>query len=112
MNNKKIVLDFDIHRIEGKNPTRIKRILSDIKYNYEYYIKEITLSEYVETCDPKLGNYYLFIIHVKTNRGVVIMKYDEGFRGFDSFESTIAFINEYSGFSSLLNRVIIELEFS
>jgi hypothetical protein len=112
MKNKKIILDFDIHRIEGKNPTKSEKVLSNIKYNHEYYIEEIILRQYIENYDTKLGNYYLFILYVKTNKGIVLMKYDEGYRGVDSFESTIEFIKKYTGVSSLLNRAIIELEFS
>ena len=112
MKNKKIILDFDIRRIEGKNPTKSEKVLSNAQYIHEYYIEEIILRQYIENYDTKLGNYYLFILYVKTNKGIVLMKYDEGYRGVDSFESIIEFIKKYAGISSLLNRAIIELEFS
>lgn len=110
MRIKKISIDFDIKRIKKKIPINSEILISNTKYNDNYYLKEVRLDQYVERYDQKFGNYYLVILHIQTNKGNVSMKFDEGYREKYSFESMIELIKQFAGFSSLINRAIIELE--
>lgn len=110
MKNRKISIDFDIERIKKKIPIKSEILISNTKYNDTYYLKEVRLEQYVERCDKKFGNYYLVILHIQTNKGNVLMKFDEGYREKYSFELMIELIKKFEGFSSLINRAIIELE--
>lgn len=73
-------------------------------------IRKIELRQYVERSDEKLGVYSLLTILVETDKGSVEMKYDEGFRGEDALESAAAFLKEYTGIASVVNRALIELQ--
>jgi hypothetical protein len=46
---------------------------------------------------------------VETDRGSIEMKYDEGFRGPDAFESAVTMLTQYVGLSALINRALIAL---
>jgi len=78
--------------------------------NQGFIIQHVELRQYVERNDPRLGNYSLLTVVVKTDQGRVEMKYDEGFRGDDAIESAAAMLREYTGFASLINRAVIELK--
>jgi hypothetical protein len=110
MKDRKLFVDFDINRINKKDPINSEIIITDTKFNDEYYLKEVKLEQYIETYDTKLGNYSLFLLYVQTNRGSILMKFDEGYRGFNSFELILELVRRYEGFSSIINRAIIELE--
>ena len=108
MNNFKNISDFDISILKTP-PLKQKILLSKTKY-YQYLIKEIILSLYSDHYDDQLGEYSILVLEIKTNKGNVTMKYDEGFRGPDIFDSTIHMIKNFSGLSSLINRALIELQ--
>jgi hypothetical protein len=52
----------------------------------------------------------LLTVFIKTDKGEVEMKYDEGFRGINVIESAAMMITQYAGLSALINRALIELQ--
>ena len=40
---------------------------------------------------------------LQTNKGMVEMKYDEGFKGNDAIESAASMLTQYIGFRALIN---------
>jgi len=67
------------------------------------------MRQYVERRDEKLGDYSLLTVVVETDKGAVELKYDEGFRGPDAFESAVTLLTKYTGLSALINRALIAL---
>ncbi|HEY7507941.1 hypothetical protein [Candidatus Nitrososphaera sp. FF02] len=84
-------------------------LMSSPMKNQGFTIKRIEMRQYVERTDVKLGDYSLLVAIVETDRGAVEMKYDEGFRGPDAFESAVTMLTQYAGLASLINRALIAL---
>jgi hypothetical protein len=78
--------------------------------NQGFIIEYIELRQYIENVDPFLGNYSLLTVLIKTDKGEVEMKYDEGFRDINVIESAARMLTQYAGFASLINRALIELQ--
>ena len=87
-------------------------LLSEFKYNEDYYIKEIRLQHSVLYTNPLHGDYSYFTIIADTNKGKIVLKFDEGYRGkgYCAFTDMVNFIKNYLGLSSIINRIIIEFE--
>jgi len=77
--------------------------------NQGFIIEHMELRQYVESRDPRLGEYSLITVLIKTDKGVVEMKYDEGYRGSDVLKSIADFLSNYVGYASLIGRTLIEL---
>jgi hypothetical protein len=104
------VIDID-SRITKRHPDKSLTLLANGKTeNQGYIIEHIELRQYIENVDPFLGNYSLLTVLVKTDKGEVEMKYDEGFRGNNVIESAAKMLTQYAGFASLINRALIELQ--
>ena len=111
MVNKKKVTDIDSSRITEHNPDKSIILLANGKTeNQGYIIEHIELRQYIEDIDPFLGDYSLLTVLIKTDKGEVEMKYDEGFRGNNVIESAAKMLSQYAGFASLINRALIELQ--
>ena len=67
------------------------------------------MRQYVERADDRLGDYSLLTVVVETDKGSIEMKYDEGFRGADAFQSAVTMLTQYVGLSALINRALIAL---
>ena len=107
---KKKVIDID-SRITKRDPDKSLTLLANGKTeNQGYIIEHIELRQYIENIDPFLGNYSLLTVLIKTDKGEVEMKYDEGFRGIDVIESAAVMLTQYAGLASLINRALIELQ--
>ncbi len=78
--------------------------------NQGFVIQKIEMRQYIERRDTQLGDYSLLTAVVETDRGIVEMKYDEGFRGPDVLESAVTMLTQYVGLASLINRALIELQ--
>ena len=103
--------DIDISRITKRIPDKSITLLADGKNESQgFIIEHIELRQYVEKADPSLGNYSLLTVLIKTDKGEVEMKYDEGFRGIDVIESAALMLTQYAGLASLINRALIELQ--
>ncbi|HJT50049.1 MAG TPA: hypothetical protein VJ729_17850 [Nitrososphaeraceae archaeon] len=107
----KKVRDIDINRITKQFPDKSLTLLTDGKNESQgFIIEHIELRQYIENVDPSLGNYSLLTVFIKTDKGEVEMKYDEGFRGINVIESAAMMITQYAGLSALINRALIELQ--
>ena len=100
--------DVEPGRIKGP-PARKQVLLSGAQNNQGFTITRIEMRQYVERTDEKLGDYSLLTAVVETDRGSIEMKYDEGFRGPDAFDSAVAMLTQYVGLSALINRALIAL---
>jgi hypothetical protein len=74
-----------------------------------FVVKRIELCEYIDRVDPQLGPYSVITAIVETDKGKVELKYDEGFRGEQALEYLSIMLKQYTGFSSLINRALIEI---
>lgn len=110
MNNKRVILDLETNKLLHKTPNKSKIILSNIVYDSIYVIKKLELSIYTTNNHKILGDYSILVIIIETNKGTVIMKYDEGYRGKDAFHNAIEMLTQYNGVSSVINRALIELD--
>ena len=107
----KKIRDIDISRITKQIPDKSLTLLTDGKKESQgFIIEHIELRQYIENADPSLGNYSLLTVLIKTDKGEVEMKYDEGFRGIDVIESAATMLTQYAGVASLINRALIELQ--
>jgi hypothetical protein len=107
----KKIRDIESSRIAKQIPDKSLTLLTDGKNESQgFIIEHIELRQYVENIDPSLGNYLLLTVLIKTNKGEVEMKYDEGFRGTDAIESAATMLTQYAGVASLINRALIELQ--
>lgn len=110
MNNKRVILDHETNKLLQKPPNKSKIILRNIVYDSIYVIKKLELSIYTTNNHRILGDYSILVITIETNKGTVIMKYDEGYRGKDAFDNAIEMLTQYNGVSSVINRALIELD--
>ena len=107
----KKIRDIDISRITKQIPDKSLTLLADGKNESQgFIIEHIELRQYIENADPSLGNYSLLTVLIRTDKGEVEMKYDEGFRGNNVIESAARMLTQYAGFASLINRALIELQ--
>lgn len=90
-------------------PARSQVLLSGFQQHQGFAITKIEMRQYVEKRDERLGDYSLLTVVVETDRGVVELKYDEGFRGPDAFDSAVALLTKYVGLAALINRALIAL---
>ncbi|HXG07445.1 MAG TPA: hypothetical protein VNI77_08995, partial [Nitrososphaera sp.] len=101
---------IDLERI-NRPPDKSKVILErGSQKNQGFLIQKIEMRQYIERRDDRLGDYSLLTAVIETDRGVVEMKYDEGFRGPDALESAVTLLTQYAGLASLINRALIELQ--
>jgi hypothetical protein len=110
MNNKIMKIDSEIYNLLQKTPKKSFIILSNVMYDTIHFIKKLELLFYIISKHLTLGDYSILIISLETNKGTIIMKYDEGYRGENAFDNAIEILTQYSGLSSLINRAIIELD--
>ena len=111
MNNKRIILDFETNNLLQQSPKNSKVILNNIMYDNIHFIKKLELLMYITNNHKILGDYSILVSIIETDKGTVIMKYDEGYRGKDVFDNSIKMLTQYSGLSSLINRALIELDY-
>ena len=109
MNNKRIILDLETNNLLQQSPKNSKIILSNMMYDNVHFIEKLELLMYITNNHKILGDYSILVCIIETDKGTVIMKYDEGYRGEDVFDNSIKMLTQYSGLSSLINRALIEL---
>ena len=73
-------------------------------------VENIHLNLYLQNRDAKLGPYSLLTVSVETDKGIIEMTYDEGYRGENALEEAAAFLTSHLGLSGLILRSIIQLE--
>ena len=93
------------------DPDKSVVLLANGKIEIQGFIVEhMEIRQYIAKNDPNLGNYSLLTVFIKTDKGMIETKYDEGFRGDDAIESAVTMLTQYIGFASLINRALIELQ--
>lgn len=100
--------DVEPGRIRGP-AAKSQVLMAGSMQNQGFTIKKIEMRQHVERTDKDLGDYSLLTVIVETDRGSIEMKYDEGFRGPDAFESAVKMLTQYAGLASLINRALIAL---
>ena len=100
--------DLEPGRIK-EPPARSVQLLHNPMKMEGVLITKMEMRQYVERTDEHVGDYSLLTVVVETDRGVVEMKYDEGFRGPDALASAAKLLLQYSGLAALINRALIEL---
>jgi len=110
MYNKRIILDLETNNLLQQTPKNSKIILSNMMYDNVHFIEKLELLMYITNNHKILGDYSILVCIIETDKGTVIMKYDEGYRGEDVFDNSIKMLTQYSGLSSLINRALIELD--
>ena len=104
------ITDIDPSRI-NRPPDRSEVLLAGgVQQHHGFTIKKIEIRQYIERKDEQLGEYSLLTAVVETDKGIVEMKYDEGFRGHDALDSTVMMLTQYVGLAALINRALIELQ--
>jgi hypothetical protein len=70
-------------------------------------IDRVELRQYLESLDQKKGIYSLITVYLKSSRGEMELKFDEGFKGKNPLPEISLILTKYIGLESLLNRLVI-----
>ena len=104
------ISDIDCDLIKN-DPDKSVILLANGKIEIQGFIVEyMEIRQYIGKNYPSLGNYSLLTVLIKTDKGMIETKYDEGFRGDDAIESAVTMLTQYGGFASVINRALIELQ--
>jgi hypothetical protein len=75
----------------------------------QVYIERVELRHYQEKLDVNKGFYSLITVYLKSSKGEVELKFDEGFKGNDPLPELSLILMKYIGLESLINRLLIAL---
>jgi hypothetical protein len=106
----KVIEVADSERI-GKTPDKTVVLMSGGKFlEIGHIVQNVTLNLYIQWKDAKLGPYSLITALVETDKGMIEMTYDEGYRGENAIEEATAFLTSHIGISALILRSVIQLD--
>lgn len=106
----KVVEVTDSERID-RVPDKTVVLLSGGKFlERGHVVQNIALNLYIQRKNEKLGPYSLITALVETDKGIIEMTYDEGYRGENAIEEAAAFLTSHIGISALILRSIIQLD--
>ncbi|HZS73763.1 MAG TPA: hypothetical protein VFA69_04590 [Candidatus Nitrosotalea sp.] len=74
-----------------------------------HIVKSVNLNLYIQRKDEKLGPFSLITVLVETDKGLVEMTYDEGYRGENAIEEAATFLTSHIGISGLILRSVMQL---
>jgi hypothetical protein len=107
---EKIIEVADPHRID-RTPDKTVVLMSGGKFfERGHTVKNICLNLYILRKTESIGPYSLITVLVETDKGVIEMTYDEGYRGANAIEEAVAFLTSHIGISGLILRSIIQLD--
>ena len=107
---KKIIEVVDPERID-KAPDKTIVLMSAGKFlEHGHIVKNVSLNLYIQKKDDALGPYSLITAFVETDKGIIEMTYDEGWRGANAIEEAAAFLTSHLGISALILRSVIQLD--
>ena len=107
---KKIIEVSDPERID-RVPDKTIVLMSGGKFLEQgHIVKNISLNLYIQKKDVTLGPYSLITVFVETDKGIIEMTYDEGWRGINALEEAAAFLSSHLGISGLILRSVIQLD--
>lgn len=72
-------------------------------------IKRVELRLYRERFDKSKGFYSLITVYLKSSKGEIELKFDEGFKGIDPLQEISMILMRYVGLESIINRTLIAL---
>jgi hypothetical protein len=72
-------------------------------------IERVELRHYRERLDMDKGFYSLITVYLKSSKGEIELKFDEGFKGNDPLPELSLILMKYTGLESLINRLMIAL---
>ena len=75
-----------------------------------HIVKSVSLNLYIQRKDEKLGPFSLITVLVETDKGLVEMTYDEGYRGVNAIEEAATFLTSHLGISGLILRSVMQLD--
>jgi len=105
----KVIEVADPERIESI-PNKTIVLMSGGKFlDRGHVVKNVSLNLYIQKKDEKLGPYSLITALVETDKGIIEMTYDEGYRGEHALEEAVAFLTSHLGISGLILRSIMQL---
>lgn len=109
-----IYLDFktDVERFRlSKEPIEKVVLFEGVTLSIDKVsIERVELRHYRERLDVQKGFYSLITIYLKSSKGEIELKFDEGFKGNDPLPELSLILMKYVGLESLLNRLMIALD--
>ena len=107
---RKIIEVSDPERI-AHPPDKTIVLMSEGKFLEQgHVVKSVALNLYIQKKDDVLGPYSLITALVETDKGIIEMTYDEGWRGINALEEAAAFLTSHLGISGLILRSVIQLD--
>ncbi|MFZ0557113.1 MAG: hypothetical protein WBL68_18555 [Nitrososphaeraceae archaeon] len=73
-------------------------------------IEKVELRHYRERFDMDKGHYSLITVYLKSSKGEIELKFDEGFKGNDPLLEISQILKRYVGLESLINRALIAFQ--
>lgn len=107
---KKIIEVSDPKRID-RAPDKTIILMSGGKFLEQgHVVKNVALNLYIQKKDETLGPYSLITALVETDKGIIEMTYDEGWRGANALEEAVAFLTSHLGISGIILRSVIQID--
>jgi hypothetical protein len=109
-----IYLDFktDVERFRlSKEPIEKVVLFEGVTLSIDKVsIERVELRHYRESLDVQRGFYSLITVYLKSSKGEIELKFDEGFKGNDPLPELSLILMKYVGLESLINRLVIALD--
>jgi hypothetical protein len=104
-----LVIKTDIERIRISGVPIEKAVLFEgVSLSVDNVtIYRVELRQYLESLDQKKGIYSLITVYLKSSRGEIELKFDEGFKGKNPLPEISLILTKYIGLESLLNRLVL-----
>ena len=104
-----LVINTDIERIRISGVPIDKAVLFEgVSLSVDNVtIDRVELRQYLESLDQKKGIYSLITVYLKSSRGEMELKFDEGFKGKNPLPEISLILTKYIGLESLLNRLVL-----
>lgn len=104
-----LVIKTDIERIRISGVPIDKAVLFEsVSLSVDKVtIDRVELRQYLESLDQKKGIYSLITVYLKSSRGEMELKFDEGFKGKNPLPEISLILTKYIGLESLLNRLVL-----
>ena len=101
--------DFDVSQWQ-RRPIRFIKISEKILFFQEVEIKSLELRQYFPRTEAQETDTCLYTVFIQTNLGSVEMKYIESQCNSQELDRICFLLKDRIGLSSLINRMMIELE--
>ncbi len=101
--------DFDISRWQ-RLPIRIVKISEKILFFQEVEVRTLELRQYFPSSEAQGAATCLYTVFIQTNLGSLEMKYIESRCNSQELDRICFVLKDLMGISSLINRMMIELE--